>query len=140
MVDYMAPEVYYRPLSNAEFTPQTDSFALAILIFQIIMRGCHPFNTARKSYDEEKYSSYSFFYNTELMVGSPYFSAVDNREIPEYAKPYLAGLEPLYPLFCRVFGYDAGNVCSDGQIKGRPSPREWQEALEKLVPDRAQYF
>lgn len=135
MGDYLAPEVY-RP-AGTHFTPQSDSFSLAVLIFQIITLGCHPFNTARINYDETKYSSYGFSRNTEVMIGSPYFSTVENQKIPDYARPFLPGLEPLLPLFQRVFGYNAEILLSPHQTALRPTPREWQEALKALLPTKA---
>lgn len=128
--DYLAPEVYRPNLADSHFTPQSDSFSLAVLIFQIITLGCHPFNTARTSFDEKRFSSYSYFGNEELMVGSPYFSSIVNHRIPDYAEPFLLGLEPFLPLLQRVFGYNEENARSPEQIALRPSAREWADALE----------
>ena len=41
--EYTAPELVGRPLASADRTPQSDAFGLAVLTFQLLMQGYHPF-------------------------------------------------------------------------------------------------
>jgi hypothetical protein len=41
--EYTAPELAGRPLGSTPRTPQSDAFGLAVLIFQLLMQGYHPF-------------------------------------------------------------------------------------------------
>lgn len=41
--EFMAPEFHGRDLSTTDRTPESDSFALAIVVFQLLMEGVHPF-------------------------------------------------------------------------------------------------
>lgn len=131
--DYLAPEIGRNDLTKVHFTKEMDNFSLAVLIFQIITMGCHPFNTARTDYRSKAYSSYCFSGNKEVFIGSAYYVTVPEHTIPEYAKPFLLGVEPFEPLFRRVFGYDSSNACSRNQILQRPTPREWMDALKAEV-------
>ena len=42
--EYTAPELAGRPLGLADRTPASDAFGLAVLIFQLLMQGFHPFS------------------------------------------------------------------------------------------------
>lgn len=42
--EYLAPELLGRPLGQVARTPETDAFALAVLLFQLLMQGFHPFS------------------------------------------------------------------------------------------------
>lgn len=131
--EYLAPEAYCADLSSAQFTRQSDSFSLAVMIFQIITLGCHPFNAARTDYNDPDYASSCYCGSAEVFNGSPYYSEIPGRTIPPYAKPYLSGLEPFRPLFQRVFGYTERNALSAEQIALRPSPKEWMDALKAAL-------
>lgn len=42
--EYLAPELFGRPLEQMARTPESDDFALAVLVFQLLMQGFHPFS------------------------------------------------------------------------------------------------
>ena len=41
--EYLAPELQGKPLDRVRRTPEMDRFALAVLIYQLLMEGSHPF-------------------------------------------------------------------------------------------------
>lgn len=135
MPDYLPKEVQLKmknqSLADAEmptFTKDSDNFALAVHIFQLLMNGCHPFNmrvtrttesVVRPPMDENIINGYSIF-----------FTDNDKFAIPIFAPPINILPSYIIELFRRAF--------IDGNTKTniRPSATEWMAALKKLAEER----
>ena len=129
MADYLAPELLTGSLDQVVFTAASDDFALAILLFQIILEGCHPFNTPHLILDSALSTDIITDLTADILGGSPYVTAVPNRAVPPYAQRLLPRLDPLLPLFTRAFGYSSSSARSPHTIAGRPDAETWKEAL-----------
>jgi len=125
-----------KNLANAllpTYTPETDRFALAVHIFQLLMNGCLPFATAIIS--SGNYTSSFYQTNTQASVpnpqpsdnissgSSPFFSNIPGLTIPVYAPPLTVLPKEMQDLFKRAF------VAGHHNPKERPTPVEWFHAL-----------
>jgi DNA-binding helix-hairpin-helix protein with protein kinase domain len=119
--DYTAPERIISP--DVLPTPATDAFVLAILIYQLLMDGLHPFygipadGIRYVSIDDNILHGRSRLVHPSslrVILGSPPFSVLPRR---------------LRELFARCFG-DAGRI----NANSRPMAAEWSGAL---VAERA---
>jgi DNA-binding helix-hairpin-helix protein with protein kinase domain/Tfp pilus assembly protein PilF len=121
---HLAPELQKANLSEVERKPEHDNFALAVVIFQLLFLGRHPFSgnylgDKDKSL-EECIAEFRFAYGQKAesrSVKQPP-GTLNLREVP----PRIA------ELFERAFDSD----------KDRPNPREWIEALVDLSNNLAQ--
>lgn len=109
------------------FTEDSDNFALAIHIFQLLMNGCHPFANALANLDDDEHSPPDFI--TAIVNGqTPFFKSNPWFTTPAYA-PKTTDLPPyIQDLFRRAF--------VDSYEKGpsfRPTPNEWMNALKRMV-------
>lgn len=123
MGSLLAPELQGINLkNNAPFTKESDCFALAVMIFLLLM-GCHPFLCAKDAPTSE-----DICVTMEIMQGnSAYFRQVENRRVPSYA-PSLEILTPrVRELFARTFTYTSEDLTD--KIRNRPTAREWMDAL-----------
>jgi len=107
--EYTPPELQGTPYSAVTLQPQHDNFALAVLIFSLLMEGRHPFaGRGIQTPDEGIRSGKSVLTGSEPIVGTPH-----------------PGILPLSlgRLFLRAFarGYPP---------KRRPSAAQWKTALE----------
>lgn len=127
MPEFVAPElqgidVRIAPLPT--FTPETDCFALAVLIFALLMNGAHPFACKAVS------GSLSQFQQVDNIKSGICAFFPDRRsnniDIPLYA-PDLGSLpDNIQKLFRRAF------VSGLRTPSLRPSAEEWYNALEQL--------
>lgn len=130
--DYFAPELHARlagnvdlrtidPQTTSTFTQDTDRFALAVLIFELLFIGYHPF-TARRL---ENYGSSTTVHtrNTYIMNKiSPFFNPTVGISYPREA-PSISLIPPdIQNLFRKAFL----NI-------DRPSPATWQVNLLNLL-------
>lgn len=114
-------KVTYGDLPFPTFTPETDRFALAIHIYQLLMNGFHPFNgmkhggdrgaPQKKRVDSVKENLYCFKTGLE----SHALPVPRKEEMPDY----------IMNLFDRAFLKGHENP------KERPTPKEWYQALMK---------
>lgn len=127
VAEFVAPEIQGKHFPSAPlptFTKETDLFALAVMIFVVLMNGAHPF--ACKTTGG---SSSSFQPVENIARGiSPYFkeSSASNLDIPRYAPALTCLPAELQELFRRAF------VLGHKNPKNRPSAEEYYHALERL--------
>ena len=123
---FVAPElqgIHFPSAPLPTFTPESDRFALAVLIFALLMNGAHPF---------------SFKINSDGDMFDPCKNIKDNRcvwfaeakypetEIPCYAPELNMLPDNIREFFKRAFvtGHNATTL--------RPSAEDWYYALEQL--------
>lgn len=144
MPEFVAPElqgVDFAHDSAPTFTVDSDRFALAVLIFRILMNGAHPFSCKTIS------GSSSSFQPIDNIVKDicPYFDETtsSNLTIPPYSPTIDALPSYLSNLFRRVFVYAACSAVpkdmkslfagtANTSSTGRPSAKEWCDSLERL--------
>lgn len=118
--EYAAPELQSGALGGAVRQMEHDYFALAVLIFKLLMEGRHPF--------QSRWSGEGDPLPLEHKIGRGYFPHVEPPRGPVSPPPNTAALETLYPslsdLVRRTF------VDGHTQPVARPSPREWVQALK----------
>jgi serine/threonine protein kinase len=106
------------------FSPDTDNFALAIHIFQLLMNGVHPFACARFP----SISSIQVPQPSENIENGecPFMQNIPGMRIPVFAPPITILPSKTQYLFKRAFvdGHKCPSI--------RPKPEEWHDALEEL--------
>ena len=127
---YIAPELQARLQQGARvdsfrpedtFTVQTDRFALAVLIFQLLFMGVHPFTAARVA----NRGSSVVIHRRESNIYQrmcPFFNPAPGVTVPVYAPPLSLVSPTMQSMFRKAFLED-----------DRPSAREWAEALSQLL-------
>ena len=119
--EYTAPELTGKRLSDVDRTIATDSFALAVLLFQLLMEGTHPYQAKGRLVENAPSTE------AKILLGHfPY--GARGREIapPDHAPPF----EILHPEIQRLFErcFTRGHRSPDQ----RPTAREWHSALRSL--------
>ena len=118
--EYLPPEMQKRDLKTTVRIPEHDRFALAVLIWQLLMDGNHPFRSRWISSSEK--------------LSLPERIEAGLFPFREQAKPIVsprADIQLLHPdlqdLFLRCF--------SDGHTtpSSRPAPAEWERALTEAI-------
>ena len=126
---YIAPELQekfqkgqrvdsFRP--EETFTAETDRFALAILIFQLLFNGTHPFTAARVPNRGSSVVVHSRVTNIYQRM-CPYFNPSPNVTLPRYAPPLSIVPANIQNAFRKAFL--TGN---------RPQASEWVKMLNML--------
>jgi len=119
--EYTAPEIVGKRYDEVDRTIASDSFGLAVLIFQLLMDGTHPYQAKGTLVEDAP--------NTESKIMLGYFPyAMRGGEIapPDHAPPYEILHPEMQKLFQQCF------VTGHGNPKVRPTAREWYESLRKL--------
>jgi serine/threonine protein kinase len=121
--DYTAPEIQGVSFHTVDRTFEHDRFALAVLIFQLLMDGRHPYAGRWLGSDDaptiEKSIRQGYF---------PYGRPSAVMQPPPQA-PSLSSLEPgLAALFERAFG------ATTASFLNRPSGEEWAVLLSRTTP------
>ena len=118
VMTHLAPELHGVNLRDVERLPQHDNFGLAVIIFQLLFLGRHPFagnylGDADKSL-EECIREHLFAYGDDA----------ESRNVrqPPGSLPLSAASPRVASLFRRAFL----------TVDNRPEPREWIETLEDL--------
>lgn len=119
--DFTPPELQGRSLQGVLRTINHDNFGLAVLCFQLLFLGRHPFvgryNVRRDIPLEEAIKEFLFVYSN---------TASRNLSPPPNALPLLAASSQVSNLFEKAF-------CKEAALySGRPSAIEWVKTLEKL--------
>lgn len=127
--EYVAPELQERLQQGARldtyrpeetWTVETDCFALAILIFQLLFDGTHPFTAARVP----SRGSSVIVHNRDTNIYqrmSPFFNPSPNITIPVHTLPLSIVPSNMQNAFRRALLED-----------NRPQAREWVEMLKAL--------
>lgn len=117
--EYTPPELQSRSLANVVRTPQHDAFGLAVVIFQLLFMGRHPFvgRYARGEMPIEKaISEFRFAYSARADVGMT----------PPPGTGRLSDFPPeIGAAFEAAFSRDPS---------GRPTPVQWSTLLHTLEP------
>ncbi len=121
--DYTAPEIQGRSFHTVDRSFEHDRFALAVLTFQLLMDGRHPYAGRWLGSDDAPTLEKS------IRQGNfPYSRPSAVMQAPPHA-PALASLEPgLAALFERAFGATATSFLN------RPSGEEWAVLLSRTTP------
>lgn len=130
--EYLPPELQGRYLRNpaACFTRETDNFALAVHIFQLLMNNYHPFS-ARQTV--QKGSSSANPRMDRIVAGKcPYLNQYSDVTIPVGA-PRLEDVLPQYMIdaFRNTFDYTASNAAQ--KIQSRTTAQGWLQVLKRLL-------
>ena len=116
-LEYTAPELVRRNLREVTRSVQHDRFALAVLLFQLLMEGVHPF-IGRYAGEGEPPALAEAIYAGH----SPYLRPRSKLEPSRTAPPFALLPGDLRRLFRQAL-----------RRRGRrPSPRRWQQALTRL--------
>lgn len=119
--EYLAPELNGKHLPDTDRTIATDSFALAVLLFQMLMEGTHPYQAKGRLVENAP--------STEAKILLGHFAyATHGKEIapPDHAPPYEVLHPEMRKLFERCF------TRGHGSPDQRPTAREWYSALRSL--------
>jgi serine/threonine protein kinase len=121
--DYTAPEIQGVSFHTVDRSFEHDRFALAVLIFQLLMDGRHPYAGRWLGSDDAPTLEKS------IRQGNFPYSRPSAVMQPPPQAPTLASLEPgLAALFERAFGATAMSFLD------RPSGEEWAVLLSRTTP------
>lgn len=121
--DYTAPEIQGVSFHTVDRSFEHDRFALAVLIFQLLMDGRHPYAGRWLGSDDAPTLEKS------IRQGHFPYSRPSAVMQPPPQAPSLAALEPgLAALFERAFGATATSFLN------RPSGEEWAVLLSRTTP------
>jgi len=124
MPEYTSPELQGKDFNKEIRTANHDAFGLAVLIFQLLMQGFHPFTGRAKPGTPDVEQSHVYCIRQQI------FPYLDNQpyEPPRVAPSFHALPPMLQLLFTRAFT----------QINNRPTPKEWAQVIsmieKRLVP------
>jgi DNA-binding helix-hairpin-helix protein with protein kinase domain len=119
--EFTPPELQGKNFGQIDRAPEHDLFGLAVLIFQLLMEGTHPFSGIFKGTGEPPP------YATRIAAGHFTYSVV--RHVPYVPTPIAPSWEILHPtlrqLFIKCFedGHNQPNL--------RPNAQTWQAALKE---------
>lgn len=125
--EYMAPELQGKHLRAIDRTPQSDAFALAVLLFQLLMKGTHPYAARGPGVGDDPTTS------RKILKGLfPYPHPHSDVVAPPYAPPYQLLPPHIRALFeqCFVAGHQLPHA--------RPSALEWLKAFDRVL-DKTQF-
>ena len=125
--EFTPPELQSVTFSEQDRLPQHDCFGLAVLLFQLLMEGTHPFAGRHFGPGEPP--------SLEQRIGAghfPYARASGPTQLPMRAAPPFESLHPaLRQLFVRCF------IDGHAQPGTRPDAATWQNTLEAAEGDLA---
>lgn len=134
--DVLAPELQGKNLSSptSRFTRQTDCFALAIHVFELLNENIHPFSCVLTSHPA---SSRSCTKEAKICRGQcPHVTHPIKGIAPIPAAATLNRMPPyIQDLVDRAFTYDVTTALKPETIARRPSAEEWKNALRRLLRD-----
>lgn len=131
--EMLAPELQGKNLADPSsvFNEKTDDFSLAIHICTLLMNNCHPFGCASFNISQSSTSTNPVVYN--ISKGNcPYVTNAKGKASDD--SPDVKMLpKDIRDLFDRAFNYTLSTSVKPSTINKRPSAREWQNALGKLL-------
>lgn len=118
MPEYTSPELQGKDFNKEVRTANHDAFGLAVLIFQLLMQGFHPFTGRAKPGTPDVEQSHVYCIQQQI------FPYLDNQpyEPPRVAPSFHALPPMLQLLFTRAFT----------QINNRPTPKEWAQVISLI--------
>lgn len=119
--EYTSPELQGVAFADVDRWPQHDNFALAVLIFQLLMQGIHPFaGRCRQTNSDDSIAA-------RIAAGNwPY---VWRRTIPIEPSPHAPPWFVLPPSVQELFHRCFEDAHSEPEL--RPTAAQWQHALEE---------
>ena len=127
MEEFVAPElqgIHFPSAPLPTFTPESDCFALAVLVFALLMNGSHPFSCKTISGSSSKFQPIDNIKNGKCAFFPE--TTTNNMDIPPYAPDLNSLPQNIQQLFRRAF------VAGHRTPALRPSAEEWYNALEQL--------
>lgn len=122
--EFTPPELQSQAFRELDRTPEHDRFGLAVLLFQLLMEGTHPFSGVYKGGGDPP--------PIEARIKAGHF-VYGRRPVPYKPMPLAPGFEILHPqlqeLFIRCF--ESGH----GSPQSRPEARTWMKALRQAEAD-----
>lgn len=119
--EFTPPELQGKSFAQLERTTEHDLFGLAVLIFQLLMEGTHPFSGIFQGAGEPP--------PYEARIAAGHFAYSKGRNMPYIPTPIAPPYEILHPnlrqLFARCFEQGHKNP------RMRPSVQMWQAALKE---------
>lgn len=131
--EMLAPELQGKNLADSRsvFTKKTDDFSLAIHICTLLMNNCHPFGCTSFNISQSSTSTNPIVYNI-VRGNCPYVTNAKGKASSD--SPDVKMLpKDIRDLFDRAFNYTSSTAIKSSTISKRPSAREWQNALGKLL-------
>jgi DNA-binding helix-hairpin-helix protein with protein kinase domain len=123
MDTYTPPELQARRLADIDRTPDHDAFGLAVLIFQLLFLGRHPYSGV-----PVKPGAPTEIAGAIAQHGYAYLDPPELLKPPPAAPPLSLAGEVIAALFLRAFKPEGAGA--RGQ---RPTARDWAEALTQLA-------
>ena len=133
MPEYLAPELQMAELlKNGNFSKESDSFSLAIIIFRLLMNSADPFGAAIS--DGMASAPDPASPSHEIINGEcPYVRELAGKVIPSWAPPFDVLPEYIRNLFIRTFDYTSVTIIR--KIRQRPTAAEWKQALLRFYKE-----
>lgn len=118
MPEYTPPELQGKDFNKEVRTANHDAFGLAVLIFQLLMQGFHPFTGRAKPGTPDVEQSHVYCIQQQI------FPYLDNQPYePPRVAPSIHALPPMLQLlFTRAFT----------QTNNRPTPKEWAQVISMV--------
>ena len=116
--EFTPPELQGKPFANIDRRPEHDLFGLAVLIFQLLMEGTHPFAGLYQGYGDPPP------YEARIRGGHFPYGA---RYVPYRPMPSAPPFTILHPALRQLFVH----CFEDGQAnpQARPDAQTWQSVL-----------
>jgi hypothetical protein len=125
--EFTPPELQGLSFDDVDRAPEHDRFGLGVLLFLLLMEGTHPFATRMAPGVD------ALPVEERIRLGHFPHAREDDACHPPRMSPPFDTLHPgLRALFVRCF------VSGHGDPAARPSPAEWQAALEEAEAELAQ--
>lgn len=120
--EYTAPELQGKYYPEVDRTPETDCFALAVLLFELLMEGTHPYQAKGRLVEDCP--------STQAKIVRGHFAyTMGDRNVapPDHAPPFDILHPEIQQLFHRCF------VDGHQKPQARPTALEWFETLKRLA-------
>ena len=119
--EFTPPELQGKSFLAVDRTPEHDLFGLAVLIFQLLMEGAHPFSGIfQGTGDPPPYES---------RIAAGHFTYSQGRRVPYRSTPTAPPMEILHPTLRQLFISCFEDGHNNPRI--RPSAQTWQSALNE---------